>query len=259
MEQAVSRTLRDSLERLQRTKEEVSQAINDLVASCASTRPTNSLPPMLRAQAAAASLSASLEVLSRFVTAALQPSLRTAAEHQAIEALELAPSSPSAESVMQSQHVPADASVAEQAPEASLVAVQDVSTEPETAIDALPETAEPALVSAEEAIPAEDFDMAMLRQEEQDLHRRADRVAKVAMQDIKLLHPDQVRIGREQKDLCARLRGDIEKAYREYDRRFHAILKHPVDHFYDRMVEILGDGDPEALGDYPYKSPVLRH
>ncbi len=40
---------------------------------------------------------------------------------------------------------------------------------------------------------------------------------------------------------------------------FQAILGHPVDYFYDWMVEILADGDPGALGEYPYPSPVLRH
>src|SRR5580693_4257196 len=60
LEQAVSRTLRDSLEKLQRTSGELDQAVGDLVAACASSRVSNSLPPMLRARTAAASLAASL-------------------------------------------------------------------------------------------------------------------------------------------------------------------------------------------------------
>jgi hypothetical protein len=68
VEQAVARTVRDSLERLQRSTEELNHAVSDLVAACASSRPANSLPPMMRAQTAAASLSASLDVLSRFVS-----------------------------------------------------------------------------------------------------------------------------------------------------------------------------------------------
>ena len=58
VEQAVARALRDNLERIQRTGDELHQAINDMVAACSSSKPTNALPPMLRAQAAAASLSA---------------------------------------------------------------------------------------------------------------------------------------------------------------------------------------------------------
>jgi hypothetical protein len=106
--------------------------------------------------------------------------------------------------------------------------------------------------------PAPAFDLASLSLEEQELHRRANRVAKVAMQDIKLLRPEQVRLGREHRDLCVRLRDDIEKAHKEYQRRFRPILGHPTDYFYRWMVEILAGGDAEALGEYPYSSPVLR-
>ena len=96
------------------------------------------------------------------------------------------------------------------------------------------------------------FDVNRLSAEEQELHRRANRVAKVSMQDIKMLRPEHVRLGREKKDLCVRLRDDIEKAHREYDRRFRPIMDHPVDYFYRWMVEILADGDAHALGEYPY-------
>lgn len=106
------------------------------------------------------------------------------------------------------------------------------------------------------AAPA--FTLDSLPPEEQELHRRAFRVAKVSMQDIRMLRPEDVRLGRQNKDLCIRLRDDIEKAHKEYDRRFGAIQGHPVDYFYDWLVEILAGGDPQALGEYPYPSPVLR-
>jgi hypothetical protein len=104
-----------------------------------------------------------------------------------------------------------------------------------------------------------DFDVNRLTTEEQELHRRANRVAKVSMQDIKMLHPDLVRLGRENKDICIRLKDDIEKAHREYDRRFKPIMDHPVDYFYRWMVEILAEGDVGALGEYPYAVPARQH
>jgi len=106
---------------------------------------------------------------------------------------------------------------------------------------------------------AEEFDVNRLSPEEQELHRRANRVAKVSMQDIKMLRPEQVRLGRENKDLCIRLRDDIDKAHREYDRRFKPIMDHPVDYFYRWLVEILAEGDAHALGEYPYASPARQH
>jgi hypothetical protein len=84
-------------------------------------------------------------------------------------------------------------------------------------------------------------------------------VAKVAMQDIQLLRPKDVRLGREHNDICHRLRSDLDKARKEYDRRFRAIQDHPVDYFHRWAVEILAAGDEKALGEYPYPSPVLRH
>jgi len=120
------------------------------------------------------------------------------------------------------------------------------------------ELTEPAAAAAEPEFEGE-FDVNRLSAEEQELHRRANRVAKVSMQDIKMLRPEQVRLGRQNKDICIRLKDDIEKAHREYDRRFKPIMDHPVDYFYRWMVEILAEGDVAALGEYPYPSPVLRH
>src|SRR5260370_38566942 len=72
VEQAIVRALRDNLERIQRTSDELHHAVSDVVSACASNRPTNALPPLLRAQTSAASLAAALEVLSRFATVSLQ-------------------------------------------------------------------------------------------------------------------------------------------------------------------------------------------
>jgi len=74
------------------------------------------------------------------------------------------------------------------------------------------ELVEPAPVGGE-AFEGE-FDVNRLSPEEQELHRRANRVAKVSMQDIKMLRPEQVRLGRENRDICIRLKDDIEKAHR---------------------------------------------
>ncbi len=284
IEQAVSRTLRDTLEKLQRMAEEVNQAIADLVAACASNRPANALPAMLRVQTAAASLAAVLEVLSRFVTSALQPAERTLAEQEALRLVGLPPPGPSSPPSLPPRSIPVPMGESEPfAPRAAVPAealqAADMiaeggpvaspqpiglaepagdlaarhSAEPQTAVE-VPAAEEDVATGAR--IGA--FDLAGLPPEEQELHRRANRVAKVSMQDIKMLRPEEVRLGREHKDLCLRLRDDIEKAHKEYDRRFRPILGHPVDYFYHWMVEILADGDPEALGEYPYPSPVLR-
>src|SRR5258706_13346935 len=105
----------------------------------------------------------------------------------------------------------------------------------------------------------EEFDVNRLSPEEQELHRRANRVAKVSMQDIKMLRPEQVRLGREHKDICIRLRDDIEKAHREYDRRFKPIMDHPVDYFYRWLVETPAEGHAPPLGEHPSPPPARQH
>lgn len=236
VEQAVSRTLRENLERILRLTEEVQLAVSDVAAACVSTKPSGALPPMMRAQTAAVSLASSLEVLSRFVATALQPGQRTPAEEAAAARLTL----PAA------QTKPAPAAVPRPAPPPL---PPPVVAEPEPVVEEVLE------VDLEEAAAVEEeFDVSRLSTEEQEMHRRANRVAKVSMQDIKMLKPELVKLGRQNKDICVRLRDDIEKAHKEYERRFRQIQSHPVDYFYHWMVQILADGDPGAIGDYPYAS-----
>jgi hypothetical protein len=262
LEEAVSRALRDNLAPLQRTADELHQAYADLVAACSSTRPSNALPAMLRAQTAASSLAAGLSVLSNFVAVALNPrESRGSDEHTGAKAsavAELEPEAPAEEPVLRppSRFDP-KSDWAEEPVEANTVETSAEAPIHSAAIEE-PVVSEPEPV-AETVSEAAAFDVASLSTELKDLHRRANRVAKVAMQDIKLLRPKDVRLGRENKDICHRLRSDIDKARKEYDRRFRAIQDHPVDYFHHWMLEILAEGDAQALGEYPYPSPVLRH
>jgi len=264
VEQAIVRALRDNLERIQRSANELHHAVSDVVSACASNKPTNALPALLRAQTSAASLAATLEVLSRFVTVSMQTGARPPMEAQITDLVgKVAPEPPPApQRPMPSQPVPkaAQAPPAPPAPRAPVVqgpAATELELHPESEPLELIEPA-PAAGGSEHEF-GDDFDVNRLSTEEQELHRRANRVAKVSMQDIKMLRPEQVRLGRQNKDLCMRLKDDIEKAHREYDRRFKPIMDHPVDYFYRWMVEILAEGDTHALGDYPYATPARHH
>jgi hypothetical protein len=274
LEGAVSRALRDNLTPLQRTADELQHAYADLVAACASSKPSNALPALLRAQSAAAALAAGLSVLSNFVAVAWNPRDPLPGENEALEdSSSVAVAEPVADS---GEDLPAPREPITAHPEPEIEWVDeprdDSALAAKAADDATAEAASlenlsnaeaelAAAILPEEAAVAETqaFDIAALPSEMQDLHRRANRVAKVAMQDIKLLRPKDVRLGREHKDVCTRMRGDLDKARKEYDRRFRAIEGHPVDYFYHWLVEILAEGDAETLGEYPYPSPVLRH
>ena len=249
LEDAVSRALRENLAPLQSTIDDLEKAFADLIAACSSASPGNALPAMLRAQTSAAALTAGLSALSNFVSFALKPvSHGPLAASATAPAPAMQPSASAAAPAMDDASEPAwveepAAPVPEAAPQPAPVSVA-------------PPVAPP--VAAPVAAPPAAFELSALPTELQDLHRRASRVAKVAMQDIQLLRPAEVELGREHKDICQRLRRDLDKARKEYDRRFEAIQDHPVDYFHDWMVQILAGGDPAALGEYPYPSPVLR-
>ncbi len=284
LEEAVSRALRDNLAPLQRTADDLQQAYADLVAACSSSRPSNALPALLRAQTSAAALAAGLSVLSNFVAVALNPreEARSGARASTIAsaAVEVdeaeeetstpAHAEPGTRSTETEEDRPgAPAPVAEAEPEYESEWAEEPAEMPAGTM--VPEDVpfdEPAPRSVTTEIPLEPvaaepevvaFDVSSLSADMKELHRRANRAAKVSMQDIKLLRPKEVKLGREHKDICHRLRGEIDKARKEYDRRFRAIQDHPVDYFHHWMVEILGEGDIKALGEYPYPSPVLRH
>lgn len=253
LEEAVSRAVRDNLPPLQRTLEDMQQAFADLVSACSSTRPTNTLPALLRAQSTAASLSASLSVLSDFITNAMQRrdrELSREEDSEDVRAVGVTVAQPEP-----ARRMPAPAIVTPMAETQSPVAdVEEVEEEP-SAPEPAATILEPEPVEEPEQVA---FNVASLPKDQQDLHKRANRVAKVSMQDIKMLRPEDVRKGLEHKDICVRLRSEIDKARKEYDRRFQKILDQPVDYFHHWMVEILAGGDPEALGEYPYPSPVLH-
>src|SRR5215472_10431831 len=249
VEQAVARALRDNLERLKQTSDDLHHAVNDVISACASNKPANALPPLLRAQTSAASLTAALEVLSRFVALSLQTGPRSPLEAHITDLVGRAAPEPAP-----ARQRPAPARPTPMARAAAPT--------PRVELPAVPSFEEEAELEVVEPAPGgdfeEEFDVNRLSPEEQELHRRANRVAKVSMQDIKMLRPEQVRLGRENRDICTRLKDDIEKAHREYDRRFRPIMDHPVDYFYRWLVEILADGDPQAIGEYPYATHA-RH
>jgi hypothetical protein len=318
--------VRDNLALIQYTTKELGQAIEDFVAACGSTRNANMLPSMLRAQTASASLTSMLDVLSRLLTASLQPTrlgaseayVASLAQGELPAAEQAAPPAAAPPRVVPQARVAPEpvvpAPVAppayvppvapppvvprepEPVPVAAMAAAPPVveapsepepvvehhggplvpaETEPEpphefvpagvdevrearpehgVAVEAPPEP-EPVAVAA---VAAPVFRVEDLPQEQQELHRRANRHAKVSMQDIYLLRPKDVQAARQNKDICVRLKGDIEKARKEYVRRFGTILEHPVDYFYHWMVEVLAEGKPEILGEYPYPSAAKR-
>src|SRR5271163_2882303 len=126
VEQAVSRALRENLERIQRNADELHEAVADIVAACASSKPTNALGSMLRVQTSSASLSAALEVLARFVAMSMQPGNRSPLEAQITQMISTAGAEPAADPVRPQPSVPTPMAPAQTPARGSVQAPQRV-------------------------------------------------------------------------------------------------------------------------------------
>jgi hypothetical protein len=89
-----------------------------------------------------------------------------------------------------------------------------------------------------------------------DLHKKAKRFAKVTVQEFMMYKKDEVLKGRDARDIYERLRDEIDKSKALYDQRFSKIAEHNIDYFYDEMVRVLANNDPNVLGKYPYPVPA---
>jgi hypothetical protein len=77
----------------------------------------------------------------------------------------------------------------------------------------------------------------------------AKRYARLLVSEIKLYNEGAVRVGRENRDLLSRLRGEIERARRLYEERVPAEAGHHASYFHQELVQTLADGDAALLGE----------
>ncbi len=91
-----------------------------------------------------------------------------------------------------------------------------------------------------------------LSPEEQALHLRAQRFARVQVAEMRLRHPVEVQTGRAHKNLFGALRRPIETAREAFRERFFTPCPSMVDYLHLEMVRTLANDDPELLGkEYP--------
>lgn len=91
-----------------------------------------------------------------------------------------------------------------------------------------------------------------LPEAERDIHRRAHRFARVAVQDLLSYHKNKIEDGRRNKNLYSLLREDIEKTRENYQKRFGQTAASSFDYFHYELVVKLADNDLATLGEqYP--------
>jgi hypothetical protein len=84
--------------------------------------------------------------------------------------------------------------------------------------------------------------------EENELHKKARRFAKLLVEEIKLYNQPKVEEGRQNKDLYDRLKVDIEKSRATYDKRYAESAVASADYFTQELVRILADNDISLMG-----------
>jgi hypothetical protein len=84
--------------------------------------------------------------------------------------------------------------------------------------------------------------------EEDELHKKARRFAKLLVEEIKLYNQPKVDEGRQHKDLYSRLKVDIEKSRATYDKRYAESAVASSDYFTQELIRILADNDVALMG-----------
>ncbi len=99
------------------------------------------------------------------------------------------------------------------------------------------------------AAPAAAADpLAGLSADDADTHRKAQRFARLLVDEIKLYNQAKVAEGRRHKDLYDRLKADIEKSRGTYSKRYGGTVAANVDYFQQELVRSLAEDDVSIMG-----------
>ncbi len=114
----------------------------------------------------------------------------------------------------------------------------------------MPPPVEPVVPPSEVSEPevAAGQEVTRLSAEDESRHEEARRFARLLVSEIKLYNEDAVDRGRQQNDLYARLKEDIDRSREMYEKRIPPEIRTARDYFHEELVRILADGDSGALG-----------
>jgi hypothetical protein len=108
---------------------------------------------------------------------------------------------------------------------------------------------EPVVTSSAAAAPAPAADpFANLSPEDADVHRKAQRFARLLVDEIKLYNQVKVAEGRKNKDLYDRLKEDIEKSRGTFQKRYGNTTAGGADYFSQELIRSLAEDDRSIMG-----------
>jgi hypothetical protein len=96
---------------------------------------------------------------------------------------------------------------------------------------------------------------AALPREEQELHARAQRFARVRVAEMRLYQAQAVRQGREQSHLYIALRGEMDRGRAQFRHEFMTVPS-MIDYFHLELVRTLANDDASLLGE-EYPGPLV--
>ncbi len=136
----------------------------------------------------------------------------------------------------------------EEIPTPPPVVVQPPPVEQPVAVAAMAQS-EPVITAASAAAPAPAADpFANLSPEDADVHRKAQRFARLLVDEIKLYNQVKVSEGRKNKDLYDRLKDDIDKSRITFQKRYGNTAAGGADYFSQELVRSLAEDDISIMG-----------
>jgi hypothetical protein len=124
---------------------------------------------------------------------------------------------------------------------ASVAAAEPAPAPPMAAAAAAPAPSAPAA-------PAAGADPSGLSAEDQEVHKKAKRFAKLLVDEIKLYNQKKVEEGKKNRDLYSRLKEDIDKSRQTYEKRWGSSAAGSANYFQSELVRILADNDAGLMG-----------
>jgi hypothetical protein len=93
-------------------------------------------------------------------------------------------------------------------------------------------------------------------EEEEAAHGEARRLARLLVAEIRLYNEEDVEEGRRCADLFRRLRTDIERSRKMYQKLVHPMIQSQTDYYGAEIVRVLAQNDPDLMGS-DYEEPEV--
>jgi hypothetical protein len=122
----------------------------------------------------------------------------------------------------------------------------EVPAEPPAEASVMAEAASASGTATAAAVAPDSF--AAMSSEDAEIHRKAQRFARLLVDEIKLYNQAKVTEGRKNRDLYDRLKEDIDKSMATYLKRYGGTVAAGTDYFNQELVRSLAEDDSSLMG-----------